>query len=73
MAQAPVVAASGQTRHRITLRSWDRMVLPLPFGRGALVCMPPIMVPRGEVGVALPRIEAALTAAAERADALCRR
>jgi lysophospholipid acyltransferase (LPLAT)-like uncharacterized protein len=72
MAQAPVVAASGQTRHRITLSSWDRMVLPLPFGRGALVCMPPIVVPRGQVGVALPQIEAALTAAAERADALCR-
>jgi hypothetical protein len=48
------------------------MVLPLPFGRGALVCMPPILVGRGQVGVALPQIEAALTAAAERADTLCR-
>jgi lysophospholipid acyltransferase (LPLAT)-like uncharacterized protein len=71
LSQAPVVPASGQIRHRITLRTWDRMVLPLPFGRGALVCLAPVFVPPNGVSTSLPGIEAALTQAADRADALC--
>jgi len=73
VAQAPVLAASGQVRWRITLSSWDRMVVPLPFGRGVLVCEAPILVPLGEAAEFLPRIEAALTLAADRADMLCGR
>jgi len=72
MGQAPVLAASGQVRWRITLRSWDRMVVPLPFGRGVLVCEAPILIPSGEAAAFLPRIEAAMSAAADRADMLCR-
>jgi lysophospholipid acyltransferase (LPLAT)-like uncharacterized protein len=72
LTQAPVVPAAGQIRRRIILRSWDRMVLPLPFGRGALVCLPPVFVPPDGVSACLPAIEAALSAAADRADALCR-
>ncbi len=72
MAQAPMLAVAGQVRHRITLRSWDCMVLPLPFGRGALVCLPPIIVPPGQADASLPGLAAALTQAADRADALCR-
>jgi lysophospholipid acyltransferase (LPLAT)-like uncharacterized protein len=71
LAQVPVLPASGQVRHRITLRSWDRMGLPLPFGRGALVCLPPILVPSQDAAAFLPRIERALSEAADRADALC--
>ena len=43
------------------------MVLPLPFGRGVLVCGAPILVPREGMGRrACRQIEAAMTRAAER-------
>ncbi len=71
MAQVAVLPASAQLRWRITLKSWDKMVLPLPFGRGVLVCGAPILVPADEAAAFLPRIELALTEALERADALC--
>lgn len=62
----PVGAAS--TRHRL-LPSWDRMMLPLPFGRGVVVCGQPIAVPRDGAEAALPAIAAALDAACDKADA----
>jgi lysophospholipid acyltransferase (LPLAT)-like uncharacterized protein len=71
MSGAPVLPCAGQTSRRRVLRSWDRMVMPLPFGRGVLVCLPPITVPRDGWQAALPEIAAALTAAAEQADRLC--
>ncbi len=71
MAQAPVLPASAQTRWRVTLRSWDKMVLPLPFSRGVLVCGAPILVPGEGAAACLGQIEAALSAAADRADVLC--
>ena len=71
MTGAPVLPAAAQCRPRLTLRSWDRMVLPVPFGRGALVCLPSIAVERDGADAALPAIAAALDAAAARADALC--
>ena len=66
-----VLPCAAQTTRRHVLRSWDRMVLPLPFGRGAIVCLPPIFVARDAVDAALPEIAAALTEAAEQADRLC--
>ena len=42
----PVLPCAAQTTRRRVLGSWDRMVLPLPFGRGVLVCGPAISVPR---------------------------
>jgi lysophospholipid acyltransferase (LPLAT)-like uncharacterized protein len=71
LAGAAVLPCSAQTSHRWTLRSWDRMVLPLPFGHGVLVCMPAIAVARDAGGAALPAIAAALTEAADLADRLC--
>jgi hypothetical protein len=47
------------------------MVLPLPFGRGVLVCGTPIAVSREGWQASLQEIEAALTKAADAADALC--
>jgi lysophospholipid acyltransferase (LPLAT)-like uncharacterized protein len=73
LGQAPVLAASGQVRWGIRLRSWDRMVLPLPFGRGVLVCEEPILIPPGEAAAYLARIETAMNTAADRADSLCGR
>lgn len=68
----PVLPCAAQVSRRVVLRrSWDRMALPLPFGRGVLVCAPPIAVPRDGAAAALPLIAAAMTGAAERADALC--
>ena len=67
----PVLPCAAQTSRRFVLGSWDRMVLPLPFGRGVIVCGPDMFVPRREAEAALPAIAAALTAAAEQADRLC--
>jgi lysophospholipid acyltransferase (LPLAT)-like uncharacterized protein len=61
----PVGAAS--SRHRI-LPSWDRMMLPLPFGRGVIALGPPIPVPRDGATEALPVIAEALNAACAAAD-----
>jgi len=46
-------------------------VLPLPFGRGVLVCGAPISVDPVAADAALAVIAAALTAAADSADRLC--
>ena len=72
LAGVPIVPCAAQTTRGHVLSTWDRMVFPLPFGRGVLVCGAPIIVPRVGWDAALGPIEAAMTAAAERADALCR-
>jgi 3-deoxy-D-manno-octulosonic-acid transferase len=68
---APVLPAAAACWPRITLNSWDRMMLPIPFGRGVLVCLPPVAVAPDAAEASLPTIAAALDAAAARADALC--
>ena len=67
----PVLPCAAQTSRRWVLSSWDRMVLPLPFGRGVIVCGATIRVARRDAGGSLPVIAAALTAAAAEADRLC--
>jgi lysophospholipid acyltransferase (LPLAT)-like uncharacterized protein len=62
----PLGAAT--TRHRI-LPSWDRMMLPLPFGRAVLSAGPPIAVPREGAEAMLPAIAAGIDAATAAADA----
>ncbi len=66
-----VLPCSAQISRRRVMRSWDRMVVPLPFARGVVVCGAPILVPPEGWQDALPRIQAALNAAVERADLLC--
>jgi lysophospholipid acyltransferase (LPLAT)-like uncharacterized protein len=68
---APVLPTSAQTTRRMTLKSWDRMVVPLPFGRGVIVCGPAIAVARADWQGRVAQIEAALNAAADEADRLC--
>ena len=63
----PCAAATSRAR---VLRSWDRMVLPLPWGRGVVVCQPAIAVAREAAEASLAPIAAALTEAVERADQL---
>ncbi len=65
-----VLPCAAQTSRKRVLRTWDEMVLPLPWGRGVIVCAPPIMVPRHRVDDALPVIAQALTTAAEDTDRL---
>ncbi len=71
LTQAPIIPCAAQTSRRRVLGTWDGMVLPLPFGRGVLVCATPIVVERDTWTASLPDIEAAMTRAAEKADALC--
>jgi lysophospholipid acyltransferase (LPLAT)-like uncharacterized protein len=68
---APILPTAAQTTRRLTLNSWDRMVVPLPFGRGVIVCGPMIPVPRDDWRSTLPQISKALNDAAAEADRLC--
>jgi lysophospholipid acyltransferase (LPLAT)-like uncharacterized protein len=66
---AAVLPLGGAThRHRL-LPSWDRMMFPLPFGRGAIACGRLIRVPRDGAEAALADIAAELDAACAAADA----
>jgi lysophospholipid acyltransferase (LPLAT)-like uncharacterized protein len=69
---APVFCAAAATARAITLGSWDAMRIPLPFGRGALVAGPAVMVPRDGIEAARTDIEAQLTANLARAQITCR-
>jgi lysophospholipid acyltransferase (LPLAT)-like uncharacterized protein len=67
----PVVPLAARTTRRIQLNTWDRMPVPLPFGRGVMVCGAPIRVDRHDWKSAIPLITDALNDAAARADRLC--
>jgi lysophospholipid acyltransferase (LPLAT)-like uncharacterized protein len=67
----PVVPLAARTTWRFQLSTWDRMPVPLPFGRGVMVCGPAVHVPRHDWKSALPVIADALNQAAARADQLC--
>jgi lysophospholipid acyltransferase (LPLAT)-like uncharacterized protein len=71
LAGVPVLPCAARSTQRRVLPTWDRMILPLPFGRGVLVCGAPIHVPRDHWADSLPVIAAALTQAADQAEALC--
>ena len=69
-ARLPVLAAGAATTRHIRLKSWDRMMLPLPFGRGVVVLHPPIQPNRADPEGTLAAIEAALTFTCDEADRL---
>jgi lysophospholipid acyltransferase (LPLAT)-like uncharacterized protein len=71
LSSVAVLPCAAQTSHRWVLGSWDRFVVPLPFGRGVVVCGTPITVGRDGWRDALERIGDALNDAADRADRLC--
>lgn len=72
MSGAPIVVIGAAASNSRRTGSWDRMIAPFPFGRGVIVCRPPIHVPRDGWMDALPAIAAEMTLAAEEADRLCR-
>ncbi len=67
----PVVPLAARTRFSIQLNTWDRMRVPLPFGRGVIVCGSPIAISRHQLESGLSSIVDALNQVAERADRLC--
>ena len=69
----PVVAIGIATAPVRRLRSWDRLQLPRPFGRVALVLSAPIPVVRGESLRSLAAVQAALEATAAEAAAMVTR
>jgi lysophospholipid acyltransferase (LPLAT)-like uncharacterized protein len=69
MTGVPVLPCGAWISRAVTLKSWDRMRLPLPFGRGVLVCGSLITVPRDHWSQSLPVIEQALNAAQDKAAA----
>ena len=71
LAGVPVLPCAARTSHRVVLKTWDRMVVPLPFGRAVIVCGPAISVPRDAWREAVPGIVTALNQVTNRADQLC--
>jgi len=67
-AAVPVIPCAASTTRRRVLRSWDRMVLPLPFGRGVVVVCPPVTVARDAVEPGLAAIAAGMNEACDMAD-----
>ena len=71
----PVFAVSFSTTRRKLLKSWDRFLLPLPFGRVTVVMKGPIDVRHNAASVGLEdmrrRIEDALNEATREADRSC--
>jgi lysophospholipid acyltransferase (LPLAT)-like uncharacterized protein len=45
LAGAPLIGVTWSTSNRVVFDSWDRFILPLPFGRGALIWTDPIDPP----------------------------
>jgi lysophospholipid acyltransferase (LPLAT)-like uncharacterized protein len=66
---ARILPCAALTSRAVTLKSWDAMRLPVPFGRGALAVGEPIAVPRDGWQAALPQVEAALNALMDQAAA----
>jgi lysophospholipid acyltransferase (LPLAT)-like uncharacterized protein len=69
---APVLPVAVMVQYYLRLPTWDRMILPLPFGRGVLVAEPPVAVARDGAEAALPVIQAGIEVAAARAAEGCR-
>lgn len=68
---ARVLPCAAQASHMYRLHTWDRMIVPLPFGHAVVVCYPTIAVAAEAWEEALPAIATAMTEAAETADRMC--
>jgi hypothetical protein len=61
MAQAPLMPLAWSTNNRRVLKSWDRMIIPFPFGRGVLIWGDPIPAPSPNADAAeMERVRARL-------------
>jgi lysophospholipid acyltransferase (LPLAT)-like uncharacterized protein len=68
----PIIPVANSASWKITLSSWDRYVIPLPFSRVAILLGAPIHVPRqlssNDVEKKMIQVERALSALTRRAD-----
>jgi lysophospholipid acyltransferase (LPLAT)-like uncharacterized protein len=71
LAGVPLLPCAARTSRHIQLHTWDRMSVPLPFGRGVMVCGSAITIPRGAWKDAVPAVTNALNQVADRAECLC--
>ncbi|WP_172329508.1 lysophospholipid acyltransferase family protein [Mangrovicoccus sp. HB161399] len=74
----PIVPLGYAARPALRLPSWDRFVMPLPWGRGVMSAGPPILIGRdaldeASVDAACRRLDAALSAEVARCEAALRR
>ncbi|MFT8674754.1 MAG: glycosyltransferase N-terminal domain-containing protein [Acetobacter sp.] len=73
LSDKPVIPI-GAACFSLRVRSWDRMVVPLPFGRGVLACGAPLVFgPAGQEGRSTAGQLHELETALERVTALCAR
>jgi hypothetical protein len=70
LAQVPLLPCAAAIRRAIVLRSWDRMVLPVPFTRGAIVVGPALAADRRDAAGNTAALAAALDDCAAEADRL---
>ena len=69
LAGAPLFPLAWSTRWRLTMKSWDQFLLPLPFGPGALVWGEPIAIPEHADADAIEAVRLALEAELNRISA----
>jgi lysophospholipid acyltransferase (LPLAT)-like uncharacterized protein len=71
---APILPASISVSRRIVLGTWDNLIIPLPFGRGAMIWGEPLTVPRdadeAEIARLRQKLEDDLNRVSAEADAL---
>ena len=71
---APILPVAVSVRRRVVLGTWDQLIIPLPFGRGAMIWGNPITVPRDADDATLSalrgRLEQELTRVSAEADKL---
>lgn len=72
LGHCPIVPIACLPHWHRRLGTWDRMVVPLPFGRGYMVAGEHIWVPRDNWRDAMPEIEAAMNRVSDEAEPLCR-
>lgn len=74
---APIISVTFSTARGRLLTSWDRCLLPLPFGRGAVIYGEPVVVPADADDAALETarlaLETRLNQITAEADRLCGR
>jgi lysophospholipid acyltransferase (LPLAT)-like uncharacterized protein len=67
---APILPIGCAVSLRWLMPTWDRMVFPLPFGRGVIAIGAPLPIPREGWREALPAAQAGLEAASGQASAM---
>ena len=65
-----IVPAAVSVSRRIILKTWDRSIIALPFGRGAMVWGEPLAVPRDADETALAALQARLETELNRVSAI---